>query len=131
MARKPTLYLVEDNSDIRRVFSLLLDARGFETFEFSMASDALAAFSNQVPDAALIDIGLPDLNGWELAKRIRQIPGSEDVVMAALTGRTDEQSQAKSMAAGFQIHFVKPVEISEVCLELFSKLKPTHHQNAA
>lgn len=131
MTQRPCLYLVEDNLDIRKVFAMILEARGFEVCEFSTGNDALNAFSNRIPDVGLIDIGLPDINGWKLAERVREIPGGGRTVLAALTGRDGCDSHDKSLAVGFQLHFVKPVEIRDVCEKLFEELEQRRKQDAA
>ncbi len=131
MKQRPCLYLVEDNLDIRRVFALILSSRGFEVIEFTTAQETLDAVSKRVPDVALIDIGLPDMNGWELASQMRGLPGTDRTVLAALTGRDGVESRQRSDGAGFHLHFVKPIEIGDVSERLFAELKKSGHQYAA
>jgi CheY-like chemotaxis protein len=63
-----------------------------------------------VPEVVLLDIGLPDVNGYELAKRIRQLPEGRDALLIALTGWGQEQDKLDALAAGFDKHLTKPVD---------------------
>ena len=64
------------------------------------------------PDVVLLDIGLPELNGYEVARRIREQPWGRDVVLVALTGWGQEEDRRRSQEAGFDHHLVKPVDLA-------------------
>lgn len=106
--------VVDDNEDTVLSFSILLRASGHEVFS---ASDGLAAVqvaSENSPDVVLLDIGLPGLNGYEVAKRIRQQPGGKDVVLIALTGYGQDTDRQLSAQSGFNHHLVKPARLEQV-----------------
>ncbi len=95
-------------------FSILLRASGHEVFS---ANDGLAAVqvaSENSPDVVLLDIGLPGLNGYEVAKRIRQQPGGKEVVLVALTGYGQDTDRQLSAQSGFNHHLVKPARLEQV-----------------
>ena len=68
----------------------------------------------QVPDLVFLDIGMPGMDGYEVARRMRQQPGLEQVVLAALTGWGQQIDRRRTAEAGFDYHLVKPPEPSEV-----------------
>ena len=70
------------------------------------------------PDVILLDIGLPKLNGYATAERIRAQPGGERVVLIALTGWGQEEARLRSRASGFDAHLVKPVDPAALMLQL-------------
>ena len=72
---------------------------------------ALDAFAAYQPEVVLLDIGMPGMDGFEVARRIRQRPESQDVTLIALTGWGQEKDRRNSEAAGFDHHLVKPVDI--------------------
>jgi CheY-like chemotaxis protein len=74
----------------------------------------LAAALNFRPDVALLDIGLPELDGWKVAKRIRQQPNLQKVVLVAMTGYGQQLDRKRSQKAGFDHHFVKPVDFGKL-----------------
>ena len=71
------------------------------------AVEAAAAFN---PEVVLLDIGLPKLNGYEVARRIREQPWGKDMVLVAVTGWGQDEDRRRSQEAGFNAHMVKPVE---------------------
>jgi CheY-like chemotaxis protein len=75
---------------------------------------ALAAALAYRPDVMLLDIGLPGLDGFEVAKRIRQEPLLRDIMLVALTGYGEESDRLRSQEAGFDHHLVKPVDFEKV-----------------
>ena len=78
------------------------------------APTALETAAEFRPDVALLDIGLPVMDGHELAVKIRQLPGLADVRLVALTGYGQARDRARSRAAGFDLHLVKPVDLAAI-----------------
>jgi two-component system CheB/CheR fusion protein len=81
--------------------------------EVAVAQDgpsALELASTFRPDIALLDIGLPQMNGYELARRLREMPGMNRVLFVAITGYAGEEERRRSHEAGFNLHLVKPIE---------------------
>jgi CheY-like chemotaxis protein len=86
------------------------------------ARSALARARSEPPDVCLLDIGLPDIDGNELARRLRAQPGGAGRVLVAVTGYGQEQDRKETAEAGFDHHFVKPVD-GERLLALLAGLK--------
>ena len=102
--------VVDDSRDAAQSLALLLELMGHEV---QMAHDgpaALAAAQAQRPDVVLLDIGLPHMDGYEVASRLRQQPESERVFLVAMTGFGQEEDRRRSQEAGFDCHLVKPVD---------------------
>lgn len=106
-----SILIVEDSKDIAETMALLLEAAGHKTTVAHYGADALARVDEFAPDLILLDIGLPGMNGYEVAQRLRQHPRLGNAVIAALTGYGQHQDRERSAAAGFDAHFVKPVDI--------------------
>lgn len=106
--------VVDDNADTVLSFSILLRASGHDVFTACDGPSAVQAASNYRPDAVLLDIGLPGLNGYEVAKRIRQQPEGADIVLIALTGYGQDTDRELSAQAGFNYHLVKPARLDKV-----------------
>jgi CheY-like chemotaxis protein len=101
--------IVEDNDDARRMLRHLLEQTGHEVHE---AADGLAGLDQVLalePDAAVIDIGLPGLDGYEVARRVRAA-GRADVLLIAVTGYGQSGDRQRSSEAGFDAHLTKPVD---------------------
>jgi PAS domain S-box-containing protein len=112
--------VVDDNEGAARVLSLLLKAFGNEV---RTAHDGLAAIeiaAEFLPDVILMDLGMPRLNGYDAARRIREQPWGKRILLAALTGWGQEDDKARTREAGFDYHFVKPVAAATL-QELLSK----------
>ena len=77
---------MDDNSDHLEILADLLRTRGYEVIEARDASQALRLISDQKPHACVIDIGLPDMDGYELARKLREIPATRDSRLIAVTG---------------------------------------------
>jgi two-component system CheB/CheR fusion protein len=108
------LLLIEDQFDIRIVTGRLLEAIGCKVLATEDGFKALEAIEQFRPDAALIDIGLPRMDGYEVARRIRQTPAGEAARLIALTGFGQPSDKKRAMEAGFDAHLVKPVNLHEL-----------------
>jgi PAS domain S-box-containing protein len=104
--------IVDDNSDAADSLALLLDFEGHETLAVYNAKDALASMESFKPDVAVLDIGLPEMNGYDLARQIRKMPQLKAMRLIALTGYGQKEDQERAHAAGFDGHLVKPVALS-------------------
>jgi PAS domain S-box-containing protein len=102
--------LVEDNVDAADSLTILLELLGHEVRVVYDGLAALDAVRAGLPDVVLLDIGLPGLDGYEVARRIRRLAGAERVVLIALTGYGRDEDRARTQAAGFDLHLVKPVD---------------------
>jgi CheY-like chemotaxis protein len=102
---------VDDNQDGAHSLAMLLQMQGNEVHTVYDGPEAVAAISDFHPDVVLLDIGLPTLNGYETARRMRALPDSRDALIIALTGWGQEEDRRRSREAGFDHHLVKPVDL--------------------
>jgi PAS domain S-box-containing protein len=112
------ILLVDDNADAALLLATLLEADGHQLRVCDTAAAALHAAQEQVPQVCILDIGLPDMIGYELAARLRALPGLGDALFIALTGYGQPADRAQSKAAGFDHHLVKPVDFRQLSLLL-------------
>ncbi|HVT81789.1 MAG TPA: CheR family methyltransferase, partial [Phycisphaerae bacterium] len=106
--------LVEDNPDIRAVTERLLKSMGCEVFLADNGVHGIEGVSRHHPEVALVDIGLPELDGYEVARRIRRMSGHDSVKLVAVTGFGQPDDRQKALDAGFDAHVVKPVDLGEL-----------------
>lgn len=108
--RKMRLLVVDDNADAAQMLAMYLEAIGHEVMVEHSAKQALELTVNEKPDACILDIGLPGMDGNELARRIRSIPETANITLIAVTGYGQTQDRQETEAAGFDQHLVKPVD---------------------
>ena len=106
--------VVDDNVDTVLSFSMLLKASGHDVRSAHDGPTAVQAALDYRPDVVLLDIGLPGLNGYEVAKQIRQHPVLKNVVLVALTGYGQDSDRQTSLQAGFNHHLVKPAYLEQL-----------------
>ncbi len=102
--------VVDDEPDTRDTLAFLLRARGHEVHLARDGPSALATAAAFRPQAVVLDIGLPGMNGWEVARRLREEAGLTDALLVAVTGHGREEDEARSRQAGFDAHLTKPAE---------------------
>jgi CheY-like chemotaxis protein len=103
--------LVEDSADVRRMLRLRLELDGHEVHEAEDGITGLAEALGLQPDVAVIDIGLPGLDGWELARQLRATETGRRMILVAISGYGQLEDQQLSREAGFDVHLVKPVDL--------------------
>jgi two-component system, sensor histidine kinase len=113
------ILVVEDNPDAREMLRVSLEHDGHEVHEAADGLQALQLAACLRPQLALLDLGLPGLDGLELASRIRALPDGDRVVLVAITGYGQATDRQKAMAVGFDVYLVKPVD-PEHLLEVLS-----------
>jgi signal transduction histidine kinase/ActR/RegA family two-component response regulator len=106
--------LAEDNQDAAEALSMLLELLGHEVHLVNDGASAVDAARADPPDVALIDIGLPKLNGYEVAEQLRQLPSADRTVLIALTGYGNESQKKQAFSAGFHFHLTKPVALERL-----------------
>jgi signal transduction histidine kinase len=116
--------VVDDNADAADVLSLLLEAHGHEVFTEYAVPKAIERAQRTSPHVCLLDIGLPDIDGYELARRLRVMPEMAKAVFIAVSGYGQEQDKKKSAEAGFDYHFVKPINTTKLAT-LLAKIRAT------
>jgi len=104
------ILIADDNTDVVEAFEVMLRMLGHEVEIAHDGIQALEIAERSRPEVIVLDIGMPQLNGYDAARRIRQMPWSENAVLIALTGWGDEKDRRKSEDAGFDVHLVKPVD---------------------
>jgi CheY-like chemotaxis protein len=108
--RRARILVVEDNPDAADATLMFLEVLGHRV---RVAHDGVAALElarANVPDVMLIDIGLPGMDGYEVARHVRRDPAIKDIVLVALTGYGREEDKHQALTAGFDYHLVKPVD---------------------
>jgi two-component system, chemotaxis family, CheB/CheR fusion protein len=114
-AKKRGLILIaDDNQDAGWAMARLLEIAGFATIRVRGGVEAVQESRRQKPDVAIIDIGMPDLNGHEVARQIRQTEWGKHMVMIAATGWGQESDRREAIAAGFDAHMTKPVDLRKL-----------------
>jgi two-component system CheB/CheR fusion protein len=103
-----TVVLVEDQADARRMMQLLLESEGIRVFTADNGVDGAALIERTRPDLALVDLGLPVMSGFDLARRIRKDPRYTGTRLVALSGYGQDADIQASLAAGFDEHLTKP-----------------------
>jgi CheY-like chemotaxis protein len=106
--------LVDDNTDSSEPLSLLLQAKGHETRISVEGEEAIAMADEFLPDCVLLDLGLPGIDGYEVARRLRGRPYGAKLTLVALTGWAGKEIRVKAAEAGFDYHLVKPVNLEEL-----------------
>jgi CheY-like chemotaxis protein len=108
------ILLVDDNVDAVHTLQLFLHSGGHQVEVAYCATDALELAKVLGPDVCLLDIGLPDFDGNELARRLRHVPQAAGATLVAMTGYGRQQDRDTSMAAGFDHYLVKPVNTAQL-----------------
>lgn len=112
------ILLIDDNEDARIMLRELLCNVGFDVVEAETGQAGINALSDRSISAAVIDIGLPDVTGYQIATRVRQDQGIRHLRLVALTGYGQEADRAKALAAGFDVFMTKPVQFDELLANL-------------
>ncbi len=108
------ILVVDDNVDAAQLLAMFLEANGFDVAVEHDAVRALALAEATAPDVCLLDIGLPGMDGNELARRLRQLPRMAGATLVAITGYGRQQDRETAFDAGFDHHFVKPVAFDDL-----------------
>ena len=103
-----------DNNDARESLRAVLESAGHEIHEAEDGPGGVDAALAVRPDLALIDIGLPSLDGYEVARRIRSAPAGHGITLVALTGYSQPRDRQQAQEAGFDAHLVKPVDFAQL-----------------
>ncbi len=125
MTPKPRILLVEDESGIADTLQYVLSTDGFAPVWCSTAAEALAQFSAELPALAVLDVGLPDLNGFELFRRLQALPGGSQVPMLFLTARSDEIDRVVGLELGADDYIAKPFSPRELVARVRTILRRT------
>ena len=113
-AGKPSVLLIEDNEDGREMMATMLSACGYPVQHAADGLEGVQMALSHLPDVALVDIGLPGIDGYEVARRLRKADGTRNIKLIALTGYGLAEDQRRVLEAGFDMHLVKPVDINHL-----------------
>ena len=115
------LLVVDDNTDAASSFATLLELQGHAVRVAHSGMEALEVAKEYRPDVVFLDIGMPGMDGFEVARRMRKESGLENVVLAAVTGWGQQEDRRRTAAAGFDYHLVKPPDPTAVD-DIFARL---------
>jgi two-component system catabolic regulation response regulator CreB len=128
---KPRILLVEDESGIADTLQYVLATDGFVPVWCSTAEEALRQFAAEPPALAVLDVGLPDMNGFELLKRLQALPGGTQVPMLFLTARSDEIDRVVGLELGADDYIAKPFSPRELVARVRGILRRSARPAAA
>jgi signal transduction histidine kinase/CheY-like chemotaxis protein len=111
-AEQVRIMVVDDNADGADMLQVMLEMDGYVVAKSNTGQGAIALSQSVHPHAILMDIGLPDMQGYEAARRIRELPGGEDIVFIAMTGWGHDEARRHAAGAGMQHYLVKPVDLT-------------------
>jgi CheY-like chemotaxis protein len=113
-AARVSVMIVDDNVDAGESLATLLEAHGHNVTVKAHPREAIAAAREQAQQVFILDIGLPDMDGYELARQLRDAPGGRDALFIALTGYGQAHDRVLSKTVGFDYHFVKPMDVERL-----------------
>jgi DNA-binding response OmpR family regulator len=114
MAQPLHVFVVDDHADLAESTGRLLSLHGHRVDVFTSAESVLKALDGVTPHLIIADIGMPEMDGCELAVRIKQRPECKKTILTALTGLGDEEYRHAAIEAGFDYRFVKPMQTDEL-----------------
>ena len=118
------ILLVEDDTLLRHAFRLLLEDRGYRISEAGTASEAIEKATSSAPDLVLLDLGLPDAPGLDVARALRKHDSTRDTPVIALTGRVGAAEKEECLRAGCTSYLTKPIEPKVLMLRIAEFLAP-------
>lgn len=116
--------LVDDDKNSRDGYQQYLSGKGFRVYAFAGGIDALEFARSSNPDLVVLDLGLPDVDGWEVARRLRSDAHTRDIPIIAFSGRSMHHEQISALRAGCDLHLAKPCPPDRL-LEAIRKLLGT------
>jgi len=131
MSSKPRILIAEDESGIADTLRYVLASDGFEPVWCATAEAAVASFAAATPALAILDVGLPDMNGFELFKRLQALPGGPQVPMVFLTARSDEIDRVVGLELGADDYIAKPFSPRELVARVRTILRRAQRPTAA
>jgi CheY-like chemotaxis protein len=117
-AAKATILLIEDNDDGREMMATMLGSYGYPVLQARDGLEGVKLAAAELPDVALVDIGLPGIDGYEVARRLRKDAATAGIRLIALTGYGLAEDQRRVLEAGFDLHMVKPVDLAALLSQL-------------
>jgi len=118
---KRSVLVVDDVPDVTEMIGLFLKHAGYEVATADSAPAALRLANERAFDVIISDIGMPEMNGYELADALRHLSAYQDIPMIAVTGYTEYDDRGRSLQAGFNAHLTKPIDPTQL-LNLLNEL---------
>lgn len=112
--------VVDDNADAAELVGEVMALQGHVVAVVNGGREALAAVTKFLPDVVFLDIGMPDMDGYEVAAALRRNPSLNSARIVALTAWGDKESRARAVACGFDAHLVKPANLDSLIVEAAS-----------
>jgi CheY-like chemotaxis protein len=128
ITRRGTILVVDDVPDVTEMIQLLLKHAGYDVSTAESAKDALRLARKTHYDLVISDIGMPDMNGYQLAEALRDLAAYNDTPLIAVTGYSEYDDRSRAVEAGFNVHLTKPIEpahLLRLMSELLSQSGPT------
>ncbi len=122
---KPTLLIVEDDADVAEMVTAYFRVQGYEVFAVNWGEDALKACRNNHPDLIILDIRLPDIDGFEVARRLRGNQRTQDIPIIFLTEKRERADRMQGLELGADDYITKPFDIQELRLRVRNALRRT------
>jgi len=104
-----SVLIVDDCQDTTASLAFLVEAWGYAVRVANNAQEAVCLAAEHQPNVVILDVGLPDMNGWDLARQLRGLPGLRDTLLLAVSGFGGAEDQRRSLEAGCDRHLTKPV----------------------
>jgi DNA-binding response OmpR family regulator len=123
---QPVILIIEDEAQVRALMARYLEREGMTALTAADGESGLAAARVQGPDLVLLDVGLPDLDGWTILRRLREAPGAQPAVIM-LTARSDEPDRVLGLELGADDYVVKPFSPREVVARVKAVLRRNRH----
>jgi CheY-like chemotaxis protein len=106
--------VVEDHEDTAEIVSLLLRQEGQEVEVAPDGQAAMSAVRAHHPDVVLLDLGLPDIDGWQVARQVHEVPAEKRPLLVAVSGQDGADARRRSAEAGIDLHLAKPVDLRQL-----------------
>lgn len=116
--------LIEDNEDARSMLKAMLELSGWQVLEAATGTDGIMVAQCELPAVAIVDIGLPDVNGFQVAEHLRNAPATRSIALIALSGYGRPEDIEAARSAGFDLHLIKPVSLEQISAAIKTVLLP-------
>jgi len=114
MAAAKQLLIVDDDKNTREGYRTYLSNAGFEVFALERGADALAFARSAAPDLVVLDLALPDLDGWEVARRLKSDEATTSIPVIALSGHSRQHEKVSALRAGCDVYLTKPCQPAQL-----------------
>ena len=124
-----TILIIDDDPDARSILTTFLRSREFDVHEASSGPKGLKQLGDVDPDVVILDVMMPRMDGWEVARRIRRHPTHADVRIVMLTARDSREARREGAQAGADLYLVKPIGLDELADQI-TDILPDEHWSA-